>query len=93
MSKPDRKPLSDPDDYILDLSSQAPAVTPPATNKKIVNPPAAYLSIHFKCCNVYSPIYKTADGAAYAGHCPKCALPVRIKVGPGGSTSRIFTAE
>ena len=85
-------------DYVLDLSGMN-APTPPA-------PPEAksgdssgagggrpYLSIHFKCCNIYLRIYPTADGSAYAGHCPKCARPVRIKIGPGGSPNRVFEAE
>ena len=55
--------------------------------------PRAYLGVYFKCCNVYARIYLTRDKTAFAGHCPKCARPVRIAVGTGGSKERFWTAE
>ena len=90
-------PLSDPRDYIVEISGQVVAGgDSPASHDADDTLAAAgrpYLSVHFKCCSTYNRIYKTADGAAYAGHCPKCAKPVRIKIGPGGSSTRLFTAE
>ena len=85
---------SDPRDYILDLSSgqgrdseEEPAGENRGKGKR------AYLSVHFKCCGVYAPIYKNAAGTAYSGHCPRCRRRAEIAIGPGGSTSRIFEAE
>jgi hypothetical protein len=88
----DRPPLSDPRDYVLDLSSasSAPAPSAPQTATPARRP---YLSILFKCCNVYASIYKAADGQAYAGHCPRCARTVRVPIGPGGSSNRVFIAD
>lgn len=86
-------------DYILDLSpaaapGPAPAADPPAPNPATPPPPARpFLSIHFKCCNIYGRIYMTADRRAYAGHCPKCAKPARIAIGPNGTAARFFSAE
>ena len=54
--------------------------------------PRPHLSILFECCHVYGRIYLNHDGSAFAGHCPKCAMPVRIKTSPGGSTSRFWIA-
>lgn len=50
------------------------------------------LGIHFRCCNVYGYIYKTHKGDAYAGWCPKCAKPLRVKISQTGegSDQRIF---
>lgn len=50
------------------------------------------LGIHFRCCNVYGYIYKTKKGDAYAGWCPKCAKPLRVKISQSGegSDQRIF---
>ena len=52
-----------------------------------------YLGIMFNCCNAYGRIYKTRDGKAYAGHCPKCMRQIRIKVGEGGTDTRFFNAQ
>ena len=86
-------------DYVLDISGlNHPAPPHNAGAKSHTSAQGStggrpYLSIHFKCCNAYLRIYPTADGTAYAGHCPKCARPVRVKIGPGGSSQRVFEAE
>jgi hypothetical protein len=51
-----------------------------------------FLGIHFACCGVYARVYINRDETAYEGHCPRCSRPVRIRVGPGGSDCRFFTA-
>lgn len=63
-------------------------------------PPAAaatadrpFLSIYFRCCSVYQRIYKTADGTAYAGCCPRCLKPLRVGIGSDGCAARTFTAQ
>ncbi len=50
-----------------------------------------FIGIKFECCNAYRRIYLTADKSAFAGSCPKCGAPVRIRTGPGGSKSRFWT--
>lgn len=54
--------------------------------------PREYLSIHFRCCNVYGRIYKNRAGTAYVGWCPRCASKLEVKVGKGGqgTDQRIF---
>jgi len=49
-----------------------------------------YIGIMFECCSVYARIYKNKQGTHYAGWCPKCAKPVRLKVGEGGTENRFF---
>jgi hypothetical protein len=56
-------------------------------------PPRPYIGLMFRCCNVYTRIYLNKEGTLYAGSCPKCGKHVEIKVGPGGSKSRFWTAE
>lgn len=80
--------MADPRDYKLDISS-----LPPAEPAKDVNTGRPFLSVHFACCGVYQRIYKNAEGTAYAGHCPRCAKPVRFAVGPGGTSARQFVVE
>ena len=52
-----------------------------------------FLSVHFKCCNVYQRIFKTRKQDAYAGHCPKCLQSVRIPIGPEGTSDRFFSVQ
>ena len=51
-----------------------------------------YISIHFRCCNVYSRIYKNKAGTAYVGWCPRCMRKAEAKVGKNGqgTDQRIF---
>lgn len=50
----------------------------------------AFLGIWFDCCQVYGRIYKTKDGQAYTGRCPRCLRSVRVRVGEGGTNQRFF---
>lgn len=52
-----------------------------------------YLGIWFDCCGTYGRIYKTKDGTAYTGRCPKCLRSVRVRVGEGGTNRRFFRGE
>jgi hypothetical protein len=51
-----------------------------------------FLSIWFRCCNAYGRVYKEADGARYAGRCPRCGAALTVRVGPGGTSQRAFEA-
>jgi len=72
----------------LDLSSDGF----PTSESSESRTPRRFVGIHFACCDVYSRIYLAADRTAYRGNCPRCAKPVQIRVGPGGTNSRFFTA-
>ncbi|MEM1060878.1 MAG: hypothetical protein AAF532_12150 [Planctomycetota bacterium] len=56
--------------------------------------PAPTLGVMMRCCGVYTRIRRVAAGDAYAGHCPRCARPVRVPISTDGtgSTDRIFEA-
>lgn len=55
--------------------------------------PRPHIGVHFKCCKVYARIYLTKDASAFAGNCPRCARPVRVRVAPGGSSDRFWTVD
>jgi hypothetical protein len=78
--------MTDPRDYKLDISSlgkPGAASKPAATSKP-------FLSVLFECCGVYQRIYKSPDGKAYRGACPRCGLPVNFAVGESGTSARFF---
>jgi len=70
----------------LDLSSDAPLLD--GVRRK-----RPYVGIYFACCGVYARISLNRAETAYSGHCPRCLKRVEIKVGPGGTDSRFFTAH
>ena len=51
-----------------------------------------FVGIHFICCDVYTRVYVNRDETAYEGNCPRCAKRVRLRIGPGGTNARFFTA-
>lgn len=52
-----------------------------------------FVGVQFECCSIYARVYKNAAGTAYVGNCPRCAKKIELKIGPGGSSSRFFTAN
>jgi hypothetical protein len=51
-----------------------------------------FVGVQFVCCDVYSRVYINRDQTAYEGNCPRCAKRVRLRIGPGGTNARFFTA-
>jgi hypothetical protein len=85
--------MKDDRDYKLELSNEAGLTPPPVQSPA---PPTAgrpFISVHFACCNVYLRIYRSADGTAYHGQCPRCARAVNFAVGQGGTDARFFRVE
>jgi hypothetical protein len=52
-----------------------------------------WLAVHWRCCGVYSRVYRNKAGTLYEGRCPKCGRPVTARVGPGGTSHRFFEAQ
>lgn len=74
----------------LDLSSEPPrrGEAPSASSGE-----NRFVGVTFACCGVYSRVYRNREQTAYMGYCPKCSKPIRLKIGPGGSDARFFTAH
>jgi hypothetical protein len=77
----------------LDLSSERPS----AGSRGNAGDGAAassrrYVGVHFVCCDIYNRVYINRDETAYEGKCPRCAKPVRLRIGPGDTDARFFTA-
>jgi hypothetical protein len=80
--------MSGDPDYILDLSSDQDV-----SATSVAGSPQPWIGVQFDCCGVYVRIYRRPDGATYAGHCPRCLRRAEVRVGPGGTTQRIFRAH
>jgi hypothetical protein len=52
-----------------------------------------YIGIYFKCCHVYSRVYKSKLGDRYVGFCPKCGAKVQLMIGSDGVDDRFFVAR
>ena len=53
---------------------------------------AKFLSVWYRCCNVYGRMYRNHAQTAYQGRCPRCGAPVQARIGPGGTNRRMFEA-
>lgn len=74
----------------LDLTDHTPGDDKPGAATSAAG--RRFVGIHFVCCDVYARIYINRDATAYEGNCPKCAKRVRLRIGPGGTDARFFTA-
>ena len=68
-------------------SNQQPDKVPSRTPRK-----RRFIGVRFACCGVYTRVYINRTATAYEGYCPKCSRPARVRIGPGGTDSRFFTA-
>ena len=78
-------------DYILDvdgLKSREPASGEAESAAGLRGRP--WLAIRWRCCEVYSRIYKNRAATAYEGRCPKCGRDLSVRIGIGGTAHRFF---
>ena len=87
--------MRDSRDYKVEVSSaaQPPSPQPSPVGRGGNAGAQPYISVLFKCCNVYQRVYRSADGTRYDGRCPKCGRAVRFLVGEGGTSERFFVVE
>ncbi len=80
--------MPDEPDYILDV----PGLNDDPPDRGASSSARKWIGIQFDCCGVYMRIYRNKKGTAYTGNCPRCKRAVEVRVGPAGTTNRIFRA-
>lgn len=83
--------MADDPSYILDLEGLADQPDQPDRREAGLQA-RPWIGIQFECCAVYTRIYRNRQGSAYEGHCPRCSRPIRVAIGPGGTSNRMFRA-
>lgn len=66
--------------------------TPPARSAALDPGRGRFLSVHFRCCHAYGRLSRNPSGTGYEGRCPRCGRWARARIGPGGSSRRLFEA-
>ena len=56
-------------------------------------PRRKFLSIWFRCCHAYGRLYRNRAQTAYEGRCPRCGARARARIGPDGTSQRMFAAR
>jgi hypothetical protein len=83
----DNGPVPGPD-YIVKIDGiDTSDPTPPTSLRG-----RPWIAVRWRCCSVYSRIYRNRAATAYEGRCPRCGVPVRARVGVGGTNARFFEA-
>lgn len=77
-------------DYIVDIAGLSGPPAAAANEATLRGRP--WLSVHWRCCRVYSRVYRNREGTAYQGRCPSCARAVTARVGADGVNARFFEA-
>ncbi|MBB6428409.1 hypothetical protein [Algisphaera agarilytica] len=80
----------DSPDFIVEIDGLKTEPQASSTPPSFQNRP--WLSVKWRCCSVYSRVYRNRRGDAYEGRCPKCGSPVKAMIGPGGTNNRFFEA-
>ena len=90
--------------YIFDMSKRRDRLTiggrdvlgeevGSASDAQSKGPAQPFLSVWFRCCNVYGRMQRNEDCTHYCGRCPKCGAAVTARIGPDGTARRVFEAR
>jgi len=87
--------MADEPDYILEIPGvEAPGAVGSTGQERQPSrdEPRRWIGVRFRCCDVYTRIWRNSQGTAYIGYCPRCGRKVRARIGPDGIDARFFEA-
>lgn len=84
--------MPDPRDIVDIAGLRSPDPRPSGGEDATRAPNRAFLMIWFRCCETYGRLPKAPDATCYEGRCPKCLAHLRVPIGQGGTSRRIFEA-
>ncbi len=79
-------------DYIIDIEGVAQHGVPASHVRSAAAQGKPWLAILWRCCHVYSRVYRNALETAYEGRCPRCAKKIRVGIAQSGTSTRFFEA-
>ena len=56
-------------------------------------PPPPFIAIWYRCCHTYGRLYRNRNATMYVGRCPCCRAEVSARIGPDGTSRRVFEAR
>lgn len=62
-------------------------------SRKSKTSPKPWLMVYFRCCHTYGRLTRNRQQTMYIGRCPRCGAAVRARIGPGGTSQRMFEAH
>ena len=74
------------DEFGVDIREDSPRPSAP-------RPAKPWLMIYFECCHAYGRAYRNREQTLYVGRCPRCGARVQARIGPNGTSSRLFRAK
>lgn len=84
--------MSDEPPYILDVTGLSDGPSEDAS-EPAGSGERPWIGIQYECCGVYQRVYRNREGTAYESACPRCGRQVRVRVGQGGTSQRMFKAR
>jgi hypothetical protein len=52
-----------------------------------------FLGVRYINCASYGRLYENDEKTAYVGSCPRCGKRYQVRIGEGGTDSRMFLAS
>ncbi len=80
--------LSTPD-TVEHIDRSEPARSAPGAANRV----RPWIGVLFECCGVYARVYREPSVARYDGRCPRCGVPVTVRVSPEGVESSFIRAQ